>query len=112
MQQTRLSLLTSRTLLDNGGASFLEDKDYSEALDATTESMSYQFLIDSFERKLSHLKKREYYADKLENMPQVASISEYNQMNLAILQMDEHDLLTKNLDYLVKTRDESMTKFN
>lgn len=32
-------------------------------------------------------------------------------MNLNILHLDEHDLLTKNLEYLVKARDESISKF-
>ena len=70
MRQTRLSFLTARILIEKGGAkAFLSDLDFSEPFDAINESMCYQFLIESFERQLSHLKKREFYEDKLQNLP-------------------------------------------
>ena len=54
----------------NGGAkAFLSEHDFSEPIDAVNESMCYQFLIESFERQLSHLNKREFYEDKLQNLP-------------------------------------------
>lgn len=41
----------------------------------------------------------------------VSSLSEFNQMNLAILHLDEHDVLEKNLKYLYGAREEILTKF-
>ena len=41
----------------------------------------------------------------------VSSLSEFNQMNLAILHLDEHDVLEKNLNYLYGAREEILTKF-
>ena len=73
--------------------------------------MAFDFIIGSFERHLGNLKPREHYADKLNSMPQVTSVSECNQMNLTVLHMDEHDLLTKNLEYLHKARDQNLSKF-
>ena len=37
LKQVRLSFLTSRTLIDNGGRSFLDNKDLSEMLDPLNE---------------------------------------------------------------------------
>lgn len=37
LKQVRLSFLTSKTLLENGGKSYLDDKDFSEALDQSSE---------------------------------------------------------------------------
>lgn len=105
-----MTFLTSRTLIDNGGVSFVQGKDFSEALEHENERMTFDFIIGSFETHLGNLKPREHYADKLSNMPQVSSVSECNQMNLTVLHMDEHDLLTKNLDYLYKAREQNLSK--
>ena len=72
--------------------------------------MTLDFVIDHFERNLRNLQGRDVYADKLARMPQVTSLSEYNQMNLNILHMDEHDLLTKNIQFLKNTKQESLSK--
>ena len=88
----------------------MDDKDFSEPLSYENEQMTLDFIIESFEKNLNNLKKREVYADQLANLKQVTSISEYNQMNLTILQMDEYDLLTKNLEYLYKARQDSLSK--
>ena len=37
MKQIRLSFLTSRILIENGGSSYLDDKDFSEAIDLENE---------------------------------------------------------------------------
>ena len=88
----------------------MDDKDFSEPLSYENEQMTLDFIIESFEKNLNNLKKREVYADQLANLKQVTSISEYNQMNLTILQMDEYDLLTKNLEYPYKARQDSLSK--
>lgn len=41
-------------------------------------------------------------------MPQVTSVREMNQMNLNVLHLDEHDVLTKNLSYLYKAREKQL----
>ena len=64
-----MSFMTSRTLIDNGGKSFLADKDFSEGLDFGNEQMSFDFIIESFEGHLNNLKNRDVYVDKLANMP-------------------------------------------
>ena len=69
MRQTRLTFMTSRMLMENGGSTFIEDKDFTEALDAENEQMSFDFIIDSFEKNLSNFKSRETYVDQLANMP-------------------------------------------
>ena len=71
--------------------------------------MTLDFIIDHFERNLNNLKGRDVYAERLAKMPQVTTLSEYNQMNLTILHMDEHDLLTKNIQFLKKARQENLS---
>ena len=44
LRRMRLSFLTSKTLLDNGGSGYLDDKDFSEPLDLHNESMVLDFL--------------------------------------------------------------------
>ena len=110
MRQTRLSFVTSRTLMENGGADFLADKDFTKAIDVENERLSFDFIIESFERSLNNLKKREFYEEKIgNNATQITSISEFNLMNLNVLHLDEHDLLTKNLEYLYKAREILLT---
>lgn len=46
LKQTRLSFLTSRTLIDNGGRSFLDDKDFSDPISDENEQMTMNFIID------------------------------------------------------------------
>ena len=78
LRQIRLSFITSQGLMDNGGSKHLDDKDFSEAIEAQNEEMTFRFIIENFEKQLEHLKARDFYADKLANMPQVTSIEEYN----------------------------------
>ena len=101
--------MTSRTLIENGGVRFLDDKDFSEPIEQENERMTLDFIIEGFERNLNNLKKREVYVDRLANMKQVTNISEYNQMNLTTMQLDELDLLEKNLKYLYKTRQDNLS---
>ena len=65
LKRMRLSFLTSKTLLDNGGVSFLDDKDFSEPLDMHNESMVLNFLENRFEANLNQLKSEEFYRDKI-----------------------------------------------
>lgn len=111
LRQIRLSFLTSRQLIENGGANYVNERDFSSEVDPENERMAHDFMIESFERILNNLKSREHYADKLSTAPQVGSISDFNQMNLTVLQLDEHDLLSKNLEFLYKTRSEHLSKF-
>ena len=53
--------MTSRSLINGGGAQFLEGKDFSEPLDHDNERMTYDFLIESFEKHLNNLKGRDEY---------------------------------------------------
>ena len=106
-----MTFLTSRTLIDNGGKRFVDDKDFSQPFDFENERMTLDFIIDSFEQSLGYLKSRETYHDRLNNISQVSSIAEYNQMNLNVLHLDEYDLLKKNLDYLVRARQDNLGKF-
>lgn len=68
--------------------------------------MTFDFLVEGLERNLNNLKRRDVYEEQLSSMAQVGSLSEFNQMNLAVLHLDEFDVLTKNLDYLYKAREE------
>jgi hypothetical protein len=56
MQQLRLSFLTSQTLIENGGASYLNGKDFREAIDQRSELMAFDFLIENFEKNLDQMK--------------------------------------------------------
>ena len=101
--------MTSRTLIENGGIRFLDDKDFSEPIEQENERMSLDFIIEGFERNLNNLKRREVYVERMTNLKQVTNISEYNQMNLTTMQLDELDLLEKNLKYLYKTRQDNLS---
>ena len=53
--------------MENGGIDFVAEKDFTKAIDIENERLSFDFIIESFERNLNNLKKREFYADKLDN---------------------------------------------
>ena len=108
LRQIRLTFLTSRCLMNNGGATWLDDKDFNEALDMENERMTFDFLIEGLEKQLNNLKPRDHYQNSLDQMPQVTSVREMNQMNLNVLHLDEHDVLTKNLSYLYKAREKQL----
>ena len=77
--------MTSRTLIENGGIRFLDDKDFREPIEQENERMSLDFIIEGFERNLNNLKRREVYVERMANLKQVTNISEYNQMNLTTM---------------------------
>ena len=41
--------------MKNGGVNYLADKDFTKAIDAENERMSFDFIIGDFERHLSNL---------------------------------------------------------
>ena len=45
MKNLRLALMTSKTLIDNGGSKFALNHDFSKPLDEMNERMAYDFLI-------------------------------------------------------------------
>ena len=45
LRSARLSFFTSQTLLENGGANFLEGKDFRTPIDEMSEGMALDFLI-------------------------------------------------------------------
>ena len=65
--------------MENGGIDFVAEKDFTKAIDIENERLSFDFIIESFERNLNNLKKREFYEDKLNNnAEQITSISAFN----------------------------------
>ena len=63
LQKLRLSFLTSQTLLDRGGSSFVEGKDFNEPLDLQNEQFVFNFLLERFEGHLSQTKSDDYYSE-------------------------------------------------
>ena len=106
-----MAFLTSQTIIDYGGTEKLKKEvDFSDYFDSFNESCSVQFLIDSVEKDLKHhLKPREVYEQQLKELQdigQVDSVHKVNLLNVLRLQMNECDILQKNLDYLMKLRKE------
>ena len=93
-------------MIRNGGSAFLNGKDFTEPLERESERMTFDFLIENFEKHLNVLKPHEETLKQStsEGAPQITSIEAYNQRNLDVLQLDEMAVLEKNLDYLYKTR--------
>lgn len=61
-------------------------------------------MIDSINNDLDNvLKPREVYVQKLNEL-NVDSMNKYNLLNIYRLHINEHDILKKNLDYLLKLR--------
>lgn len=97
MRQLRLSFLTSKVLMDIGGSSAVEDSDFKAIIEPNLERMSLDFLIEALEQHMGNLKPEEHYKQIVQNDRQVASLSEYNQRNIAQLHLDEQIVLEKNL---------------
>jgi len=72
-------------------------------VDFNSERMCLDFLIESLADNLSNLKP-DQYRNTLADARQVTSVSEYNQRNLAQLQLDESVMLGKNIEFLSKMR--------
>ena len=67
MQQLRLSFITSKTLMDIGGSHHIDNHDFKTYLDKNTESMAYDFLIQSLESNLGDLKPLDHYQNIIED---------------------------------------------
>ena len=79
-------------------------QDFLKMIDNDSERMAYDFLIESLEEHLSNLKSESHYRQIVEDTNQISSTSDYNQRNLAQLQLDESSVLKKNIAYLMKAR--------
>jgi hypothetical protein len=104
MQTLRLAFLTSRTLIEKGGSEFAMSQDFLKMIDFDSERMAYDFLIESLEGHVSNLKSESHYRHIVEDTSQIQTTSDYNQRNLAQLQLDESFVLKKNIVYLMKAR--------
>jgi hypothetical protein len=67
MRRLRLAFLTSNALISKGGSSSVLEHDFNSPVDADSERMSYDFLIDSLDEHLSNLKSPSHYEAHLSN---------------------------------------------
>ena len=82
MRTLRLSFLSSKTLIDNGGASFAMKQDFKSPVDEQSERMSFDFLMQTLEENLNNLKPREHYQAVIEDPKQIETVSDYNLRNM------------------------------
>jgi len=67
--------------------------------------MAFDFLTQSLEEFKGHLKSHEHYAQEADSLSgKINSKQDYNSYNIQVLQMDEQEVLTKNIEYLAKTK--------
>lgn len=80
---------------------------FESKVDQFNEDCSIQYLMDNMEHDLNHsLKPAEIYEQKLSEleMGSFDTIDKFNCMNIYRLQLNEIDILKKNLNYLTKLR--------
>ena len=114
LQNLRLSFLTSKTLLDNGGASFVKDIDFTQPFEAENEKLCFDFLLERFAAHLTQTKSDDYYRDQIAKLTegrQISSLSEYNKLNMYRLHLDERNVLQKNTEHLKKARFTNLNLF-
>jgi hypothetical protein len=91
---------------------FLKNESFKEAFDPSNEQFTFDFLIQRVEESLSHLKPKDHYLNKqviLEK--EITYLNDFHMLNVMRLHLDEHDILTGNLEYLRKARDENIRVF-
>ena len=93
-------------LIDNGGSSFLDGKDFTEQLDPTNEQLVVDFLLERLENNMNKLKSMDKYNEKVAQLTEkpIETIADYNQLNSARLHIDEYEVLKKNYSHLSKMR--------
>ena len=92
--------------MDFGGTALLKEKvDFQSSFDVFNEECTIQFMIDSINSDLDTvLKPREVYQLKIQELGQIDTMNKYNLLNVYRLHINEHDVLKKNLEYLMKLR--------
>ena len=112
LQRLRIAFMNSKTLIGKGGAEFALNADFKKPIDAQSETLTFQFLIDSLESSLRQLKPIEFYDREWDRLQFPDSVREYNARNLAMTHRDEVHLLTKNIEYLKKQRAKNLQQFH
>ena len=107
MKQLRLSFVSSKAIMDMGGAQQLREADFSKMVDPLSEKMAYEFLIDNVEQHLARIKPEDHYLNITKSETQITTLHEFNLRNAAQLHLDELAVLEKNLQYLQNMRVES-----
>ena len=110
LRTLRLSFLSSKALIDNGGASFARRQDFKSPVDQESEKLSYDFLLNSLDHARSLLKSEDHYRQAAANI-EIKSLSDFNTKNVLIMQADEAHVLDKNLSYLTKAREKALENF-
>lgn len=99
----RLGLLSARSVMNTGGRPAVEAMDFMKRIEPTSESMSHNFLIDHIEQHLQNYNP-DSYSQTIASTEEISTLAQFNQRNAAILQLDEFEILNRNLDFLTKAR--------
>lgn len=97
-------------LIDFGTKAFTDVADFKEPFDANNESMAFEFLTGALSSQLNSTQSIDTYQERLKGLEPIDNIDKFNLMNVIRLQIDEKDILSKNMDYLSANRMANLQK--
>lgn len=116
ISQLRLSMLTSKNIMDfnppvasNPTSHFQQYEKFDAPFDPANEQFAFEFLTKTLEDSLSKLKSRDFYLNRIGEIEgNIDTIDRYHTLNASRLQLDEHDIIKANLEFLCKSRDSNI----